>query len=400
MPLAPPPPSPRELLPPLLACLPTSFVSPQPPPALLPLLSPLLRQRVNFLNSAGTEGWLPLLSWDPQRASKLPNVIEKMDLEPHPVSGELELEDPRPAKYRRLDEETIHARIELEQFGLLPVYVWCEKDEHGGTDPGWKLADLRALDDAEDGNAWFDSPSEANESSASQMNGGVNGQSANVPQIAQPEEEDDENDDYWAQYDQTPSRTPAPRRSPAPQSSTVKQSSNLSRGRSQSEMEYFARYGSEVQPALDSHDPDEDSHELGDSTLNGDSLVETRGLQSGSSGEIKEQADYLSSLQPHAGWDQAQNSITTDQNANGEISMPHAISPTVSHSSIDKLEERAAEMSTDGGSDRAHLAIKQHISTDIKSLFRLAKTTGMAKTEFERIVRTELDMLDMMERDE
>jgi hypothetical protein len=70
-----------------------------------------------------------------------------MDLEPHPVSGELELEDTRPAKYRRLDEETLHSRIEVKQFDLLPVYVWCEKDEHGGTEPGWKLADLRALDD-------------------------------------------------------------------------------------------------------------------------------------------------------------------------------------------------------------------------------------------------------------
>lgn len=323
-----------------------------------------------------------------------------MDLEPHPVSGELELEDPRPAKYRRLDEETIHARIELEQFGLLPVYVWCEKDEHGGTDPGWKLADLRALDDAEDGNMWFESPSEANESSISAVDGTVNGNSAPVPQAPHQEEEDDANDDYWAQYDETPSRTPAPKRSPAPISSSVNQSSNAHRPRSRSEMEYFARYGSEVQPALDSHDPDEDSHELGSSTLNGDSLVQARGVDTSSSGEIKEQADYLSSLQPHAGWEQAPLAAVADPKENGELSMPRAISPTASHSSIDKLEERAAEMSTDAGSDRAQTAIKQHISTDIKSLFRLAKTNGMTKSEFERIVRTELDTLGMLERDE
>lgn len=402
----PPPPSPRELLPPLLACLPTSFVSPRPPPALLPLLSPLLRQRVNFLNTSGNDGWLPLLSWDPQRASKLPVVIERMDLEPHPVSGELELEDPRPAKYRRLDEETLHARIELEQFGLLPVYVWCEKDEHGGTDPGWKLADLRALDDANDGNQWFESPSEANEaevarsSSVSHVDGATNGHSARQPQAVPREEEDDDNDDYWAQYDETPSRTPAPKRSPAPVSSSANQSSNPNRPRSRSEMDYFARYGSEVQPALDSHDPDEASHELGHSTLNGDSLVQARGPEASSGSEIKEQADYLSSLKPHAGWDQTQSSAAAEQETNGELSMPRAISPTTSHSDIDKLEERAAEMSTHGGSDRAQLAIKQHISTDIKSLFRLAKTTGMARSEFERIVRTELDVLGLMEQDE
>ena len=121
----PPPPDSRELLPPLLACLPTSFVSPRPPPALLPLLSPLLRQRVNFLstnNTSRSDGWLPLLSWDTQRAAKLAPVVERMHLEPHPVSGELELDDVRPAKYRRLDEETLHSRLEVEQFELL---VFC-----------------------------------------------------------------------------------------------------------------------------------------------------------------------------------------------------------------------------------------------------------------------------------
>lgn len=329
-----------------------------------------------------------------------------MDLEPHPVSGELELEDPRPAKYRRLDEETLHARIEMEQFGLLPVYVWCEKDEHGGTDPGWKLADLRALDDAEDGNEWFESPSQANDagparsSSVSHTNGAINGGHSSRAPEAQHEEEDDTNDDYWAQYDETPSRTPAPKRSPVPVSSSVNQSSNPHRPRSRSEMEYFARYGSEVQPALDSHDPDEDNHDLGNSTLNGDSFVRAQGPQAGSSGDIQEQADYLSSLKPHAGWEQQQGSAAVEQTTNGELSMPRAISPTTSHSSIDRLEERAAEMSANGESDRAQLAIKQHISTDIKSLFRLAKTTGMERTEFERIVRTELDVLGLMERDE
>lgn len=405
--LSPPPPSPRELLPPLLACLPTAFVSPRPPPALLPLLSPLLRQRVNFLNTSGNDGWLPLLSWDPQRASRLPSVVKHMDLEPHPVSGELELEDPRPAKYRRLDEETLHARLELEQFGLLPVYVWCEKDEHGGTDPGWKLADLRAMDDANDGNEWFESPAEANDaevarsSSVLNVDGLVSSSSAaQVPQAVQHRDEDDANDDYWAQYDETPSRTPAPKRSPAPISSSANQSSNPSRPRSRSEMDYFARYGSEVQPALDSHDPDEASHELGHSTLNGDSLVQAKGPEAGSSSEIQERADYLSSLQPHVGWEQTNGFAVAEQDTNGEISMPRAISPTTSHSDIDKLEERAAEMSTGGGLDRAQLAIKQHISTDIKSLFRLAKTTGMAREEFERIVRTELDVLGLMEHDE
>ena len=92
----PPPPDSRQLLPPLLACLPTAFVSPRPPPALLPLLSPLLRQRLNFLSSGSAsrgDGWLPLLSWDAERAAKLTPIVEHMELEPHPVSGEVEMDD-------------------------------------------------------------------------------------------------------------------------------------------------------------------------------------------------------------------------------------------------------------------------------------------------------------------
>ena len=48
-------------------------------------------------------------------------------------------------------------------------------------------------------------------------------------------------------------------------------------------------------------------------------------------------------------------------------------------------------------SDRAEMGIKQHIATDIKSLFRLARSVGMDRREFERIVRTELDLLALME---
>lgn len=399
-----PPPNSRGLLPPLLACLPTSFAAPRPPPALLPLLSPLLRQRVNFLssNSAGNEGWLPLLSWDPQRAKKLPPVVERMDLEPHPVSGELELDETSPAKYRRLDQETLQARIEIDQFGLLPIFIWCEKDEHGGTGPGWKLAELRALDDLEDGTQWFDSPLEANEA------GNTSSASAPANIVSQEaEEEDDVNDDYWASYDRTPAeRTPA-KRSPAPVPSSTLQMSNRSRTSDRSEMDYYARYAEEVQPAMDSHDPDEDTGAQGESSLRGNSLLQQprEQQQASTSNGIAEHADYLSSLQPHAGWKQPHDSgvhTGRERSLDGEydISMPRPISPTSSHSSIEKLEERAAEMSSSRESDTAQLAIKQHISTDIKSLFRLARASGMSRNEFTRIVKTELDVLSLLEQDE
>ncbi|KAF2169853.1 hypothetical protein M409DRAFT_20267 [Zasmidium cellare ATCC 36951] len=395
-----PPPNSRDLLPPLLACLPTSFAAPRPPPVLLPLLSPLLRQRVNYLagDSAGSDGWLPLLSWDSQRAKKLPSVVERMDLEPHPVSGELELEETNTAKYRRLDQETLQARIEVEQFGLLPIFVWCEKDERGGEEAGWKLFELRTLDDLEDGTEWFDSPSEANEAGSSRS---IAVPSANeATQKAEQEEDDD--DDYWDSYNKTPaSRTPA-NRSPAPNSSSILQMTNRSQTQDRSERDYYERYGSEVQPAMDPHDPDEDMGDQGGS-LRGDSLLQQP--QTSTSNGIADQADYLSSLQPHAGWKQPHDSAVhtgRERSLDGEhdISMPRPISPTSSHSSIDKLEERAAEMSSTGDSDTAQLAIKQHISTDVKSLFRLAKASGMSRQEFTRIVRTELDVLSLLEQDE
>ncbi|KAI7012833.1 hypothetical protein KC355_g5283, partial [Hortaea werneckii] len=79
----PPQPDSRGLLPPLLACLPTAFLAPRPPPALLPLLAPVLRQKLNYISS-GNDGWLPLLSWDKERAAKLPATVERIQVEPHP----------------------------------------------------------------------------------------------------------------------------------------------------------------------------------------------------------------------------------------------------------------------------------------------------------------------------
>ena len=382
----PPPPDSRELLPPLLACLPTAFVSPRPPPALLPLLSPLLRQRVNFLSSSTnprSDGWLPHLSWSAERAAKLPDIVERLELEPHPVSGEVEIDDVRPAKYRRLDEETLQAMLEVEQFELLPIYVWCESDEHGGTGPGWKLAELRSLEDMDDDPEWYDSPSEANDAAIARV------KSESVPQIQHSQTEatnqdDGDDDDYWASYDRTPGRTPAQKQSPAPPALASNQTGN--RQCTQSELDYYARYGSEVQPALDSHDPDEENPELGESTVNGDSLL------------CSQQSDRPISRPNGSSVFPADPPSTMEQSMHSDVEAPRPISPTSSHNSIERLERKAADMTE--ASDRAQLAIKQHISTDIKSLFRLAKTSGMERSDFERIVKTELECLSMLEQDE
>ncbi|KAF2225469.1 hypothetical protein BDZ85DRAFT_177488, partial [Elsinoe ampelina] len=366
-----PPPQTRDLLPPLLACLPTAFVSPRPPPALLPLLSPILRQRFQYLGDVkGANSWLSLLSWDSQRASKLASKVEGLQLEPHPVSGELEVEDVKSTEYRRLDGETLQARLHATDFDLLPIFVWCETDTQGGT-AGWKLAELRALEDLEDGTEWYSSISEANDASSSHPNGSR--QTAGASTL-QPEQEDDD-DDYWASYDRTPARTPA-KHSPAPDSNHVFSQAKASPAPRSSEDDYYARYTS-VQPALDDHDPDEapaasEAH----STLTGGSLS----LSHPDSGF----ASHSLSLQP-----------SNDLSPTVAIA-PRPISPASSTSSksIERLEKKAQ---VEADMTRAEVGVKSFIGSEIRNLFRLARSVGMEREEFDEVVKRELEVVSMLE---
>jgi hypothetical protein len=62
-----------------------------------------------------------------------------------------------------------------------------------------------------------------------------------------------------------------------------------------------------------------------------------------------------------------------------------------SRESAERLERQAQNQS------QAEVGIKQHISTDIKSLYRLARSAGIERGEFERIVKTELEVLPMLD---
>jgi hypothetical protein len=381
------PPEPRTLFPPLLACLPTAFMSPRPPPALLPLLSPILRQRVNLLAanaSSGQGGWLNLLSWSSSRSSKLGAKAENLQLEAHPVSGELELEDIDKIRYRRVDEETLQCCLQVEEFGLLPVYMWCENDAEGGQlggTTGWRLAELRALEDlSEDAAQWSSSIDAANDVFESKSH--PNAPSTTIPQqaTAEDDDDDDDDDDYWASYDRTPNnrtpaRTPAKRASPAPGTSST---SNLAP--TNDELEYFARYAAEVQPALDDHDPDEEHPETADSTLRG--------------GEFSaKKAAGEPNTNPAPPMYAAENNEfnNTLRSQKQELEAPRPTSPG---SSVDVLERGAEDMT------RAEIGVKQFISTEMKSMFRLARSVGMGREEFERIIKTEIDVLSMLEADD
>jgi hypothetical protein len=58
---------------------------------------------------------------------------------------------------------------------------------------------------------------------------------------------------------------------------------------------------------------------------------------------------------------------------------------------VAKLEESA------GKQEQSEFGVKQHISRSIRSLFLLSRAAGIDRQEFERMVRTELDVLGMVE---
>lgn len=374
----------------------------------------MLRQRASYLTAgnADEDGWIRLLNWNPERAAKLRPVVDELELEPHPVSGEIELDDLESIKYRRLDDETLQARLDAAQFNLAPIYVWCETDEHGGTGPGWKLTELRALEDVADGTSWYNSVIEANDAANTRSiavpttsSGAASAQQPAQAQAGDEDEDNDSDDDgYWAAYDQTPGPSQKPSPKP-PANAAAPQPLDSTRDRSRSELEYFARYGAEVQPALDAHDPDEDHPELGESTLNG---TTQRAYQQQPQQQLNQQEDTRSAwekaLHPYARAADAHDSAfatSTDlpSTRDLDITAPRPISPTSSHSSVEHLESRAEEMSARPNS-HVENAVRQHISTQMKSMWRLANGAGLEKEEFERIIALEVQCIGLMERDE
>ncbi|KAF2860653.1 hypothetical protein K470DRAFT_216535 [Piedraia hortae CBS 480.64] len=347
-----PPPHPRDLLPPLLACLPTAFASPRPPPALFPLLSPVLRQRLKYLGDGAPEdgGWLTLLSWNQNQAEQLPIAVKQMQIEPHPVSGEVELNDVQPAQYRYLDKETLQARIQIDQFNLQSIWVWCENDVHGETGPGWKLAELGVLSESKADLEWFDSPSKAETALLDQ---GKNG-------------DDSAEDDYWASYDRSTADTPAKKPSP-----------NIQTGAKihpQSELEYFARYEN-VQPALDAHDPDEERVDIGQSTLRGDLLSQLKAQRT-----------------------QADKSVNIGVDRESGISEPgpDINSPWKYAAALEALERQAQVMDDH---DRTHGIVKRHIQAQLQSMLALSRDLGLNWDDFSGIVRSELDDMGKLATD-
>ncbi len=363
------PPDPHALLPPLLACLPTAFASPRPPPALLSLLSPILRQRLSYISSS--DNWLKLLCWDCGKSESLWEQVENSTFEPHPSSGEIEVGDVSSIKYKRFDEETLRAHVSLTDWPFNPVFLWCPSSQDGDA---WKLTELLPSPELDD--SWSPSISHANDSAKERiMSEALREAEESSTQPARPELPRGESD-YWAQYDQ--SQEPTPMRKPP----ASKDQPNMS------EADYFARYG-EVQPAMDNHDPDEEVQNGGEvqSTLNGNA----RGYQQLPSQQNISTSQTLPADQsPPPYQDPGPNQILHDTDPKTtEVVQPHPSSPSLRGGSdaVAHLEDVAER------NNASEIGIRQHISTSIKSMYRLARSAGMEWDEFEGLVGREVERL-------
>ncbi|OAX83534.1 hypothetical protein ACJ72_02109 [Emergomyces africanus] len=392
-----PPPDARTLIPPLLACIAAAFASPKPPPALLPLLSPILRQRVQILSSVSqspSDSWLRLLCWDAGKAERLQNIVDGTTFEPHPVSGEIEIPDDVPITYQRLDMETLRSQLPIPEYNLTVLYVWCPTDSEG-SGPGWKVAEVFPGDALlEEAGSWSDSIREADEYrqlkilrealQEAEDNESHQAVPSKITQthVVEPEKEDEDDDaSYWAQYDTTPGRTPL-KRTPVP---TQPQSNGFTPHQIASDS-YFARYN-EVQPALDNNDPSVNQSELGESTLNGETLA-----------SILQRQPEVILAEPPTGTALYDDNDSDGCTSTSRIPLNHPRPSSASSSggsdTVSKLEKTAESQSL------SEIGVKQHISSNIKSLFRLARTTGLSRAEFELIVRRELDCLGLIDVDD
>ncbi|KAI0446815.1 hypothetical protein F4803DRAFT_453960 [Xylaria telfairii] len=387
------PPDIQETIGPLIPSLRAAAVSLQPSESVLPLLTPILRQRVQLLSFSSTnDPWIRLLCYDTSKVPKLTEIAQGERLEPHPVSGEVEIDWDYDAetRFRRLDEETLQALVVARELELSFRLVYCTVDE--GVE-GWKVGEVTVPDkpspfssfggvstiaEAERQFKESKQPKATPVSTATAFLKPQNGQ-------ATEQEDEDDDDDYWARYDATPgTKTPATKRSPAPQMTHMTQTWNAS-----SEDDYYARYD-DVQPAMDNHDPDEEVNVDVSPPLGLASRATDTTQNESSDGEIAENgingswtlAEPPRSSSPPLGNSDEPNLIHP---------LPRPASSAGSNASVEKLEAAAARQ------EQNDFGVKQHVSRSIKSLFLLSRASGIDREEFERMVKTELDMLGLME---
>lgn len=439
-----PNPNVEDLLPPFLAHIPIAFSSSQPPPSLLVLLAPILRSRVTLLSGpslphAGVasnslpslaDSWLSHLTWSSSGA-ELCESLSQQDFSPHP-SGEFEIGEYEFKGIRRSDEETIKSRVELPERGIEVFFLWVEKSvgsrimgmqagEDAVEEEGWKIVDVKLINDKSSGShqveeKWYPTVAEAEEcyrrekEAQKQHQTVKETQLVTSPPVVNPylplptssqnqQDNEDEDDSYWDMYDRSPARTPA-----------VQHQTHI-----QNDDEYFARYNN-VEAALDKESTEPEPAAPGRVWYN---APVTYSSHSGVSQNTTLQQPQVSlqalitqtppapstfppftvPMSPPISSTSKPTSLasstpplqaTTEIKAPSPRGSPRAGSP----SSVSSLERLAAKQM------QAETGVKQHIGTTIKSLFRMARVVGMDREEFDRVVRTELEILGMVEEEE
>jgi len=304
-------------------------------------------------------------------------------------------------RYRRVDIETLQALVSLRELELCVRLVWCIGDQEGGGD-GWRIGEVTPLDPVpsfSDSELGYESIGEAEgrykgdairstisySTEALVKSNGTNGTNGYHIQEQEIEEEEDDDGSYWAQYDSTPAtQTPAQKRSPAPPAMT----NGHHQPYQSDEDAYYSQYA-QVQPAMDDHDPDE-ALENGDveTSLGRDEI--TQQLRNG----LDRHPDPVLS-QAKQIWSGRSSQDRSPPHVNGNEALEHP-RPDSSNGSTGTVERLEREAEARGQSE---IGVKQHISTSVKSLFRLARAAGIERQEFDRLVKTELDVLVLMEEE-
>lgn len=260
--------------------------------------------------------------------------------------------------------------MELLELDIDVIYMWIGNDPEG-KDDGWKIQDVRLSKDREE-QKWYRSVGEADQAFYDQASTYTapsipSSAFASAPQQAAVEnsEDEDEDDDYWDMYDRTPARTPmVPQKQDAP-----------------SEDSYYARYG-DVQPALEPEPSPASSNPI-TIPLNTRTSYSPLSTQTANTASTTPPTALSSSFMSH------KDDHTTITHAPRPISVASSTSST--RESIARLEDNATLQM------QSEIGVKQHISTTIKSLYRLSKAAGIRREEFERMLQTEVAVLEMMD---
>ncbi|KAG5995732.1 hypothetical protein E4U54_002785 [Claviceps lovelessii] len=401
-----PPPDPARLLGPILPVLPVAAACAQPAAQVLPLLSPILRQRAQLLSSSDpdAEPWLRLLCYDAAKAVRLAAIARGPALEPHPVSGEVEVDWDYDAetRYRRLDPETLQALVALSELGLAFQLVYCVHDKEGDAGgSGWRIGEVtvaeKPLPFSQFGGASTIAEAERlyrDRDASVRTKGGSGAQQQHDGDLdcnSNNDDDDDDDDDYWNLYDKSPatSRSPAPAPRPTamqrsessqpqadpPSSSSFSSSATAAVAQKEEEDAYFAQYAN-VQPAMDNHDPDEQAH--------AEQVLDLPASMA---------ASQPNPLTPNLNLNSESKSKPESPSASAPLKQPHpdSISSSPSSDTVARLEHCAGQQSQN------EYGVKQHIARTIRSLYMLATASGIPTDDFSSLVRTELDCLSMMD---